>query len=96
MKVELSEEAHAQVQEIDAWWRENRRAAPDLFADELDQALLMLEQKPMLGTHYEAGAKAVRRVLLRRSHHHVYFVERAQRLYVLAVWSVYRGRGPKL
>ena len=50
MKVELSEEAHAQVQEIDAWWRENRRAAPDLFADELDQALLMLEQQPMLGT----------------------------------------------
>lgn len=92
MKVELSEEAHAQVQEIDAWWCENRRAAPDLFADELDQALLMLEQKPMLGTHYEA----VRRVLLRRSHHHLYFVEQAQRLYVLAVWSVYRGRGPKL
>ena len=27
---------------------ENRRAAPDLFADELEQALLMLEQKPML------------------------------------------------
>lgn len=96
MKVELSEEAHVQVQEIDAWWRENRRAAPELFADELDQALLMLEQKPMLGTRYQAGPKAVRRVLLRRTNHHLYFVEQAQRLYVVAVWSVYRGRGPKL
>ena len=32
MKVELSQEARGQVREIDAWWRENRSAAPDLFA----------------------------------------------------------------
>ncbi|MBX3199604.1 MAG: hypothetical protein KF894_15825 [Labilithrix sp.] len=86
MRVELSDEAHAQVQEIDAWWRENRRA-------ELAQAPLMLEQKPMLGTRYEARARAGRPVLLRRTHYHFDFVER---LYVVAVWSAYRGRGPKL
>lgn len=96
MKVELSEEAHAQVKEIDAWWRENRLAAPDLFTHELDQAVLMLEQSPTVGSRYEAGAKSVRRVLLRRTHYYLYFVDRDDSLYVVAVWSVYRGRGPKL
>ncbi len=97
MKVELSAEAHGQVQEVDAWWRQNRRAAPDLFAEELDRVLLLLETRPNLGTSYDAGAKTVRRVLLRRSHYYyLYFVERADLLHVVAVWSVYRGRGPKL
>lgn len=84
------------MQEIDAWWRQNRRAAPDLFAEELDRVLLLLEARPNLGTPYDAGAKTVRRVLLRRSHYYLYFVERTDMLHVVAVWSVYRGRGPKL
>jgi hypothetical protein len=36
VKVELSDEAHAQVKEIDAWWRENHLAAPDLFTRRSD------------------------------------------------------------
>jgi plasmid stabilization system protein ParE len=96
VKVELSAEAHGQVLEIDAWWRENRSAAPDLFTEELDRVLLLLEARPNLGTPYDTGAKTVRRVLLRRSHYYLYFVERADMLHVVAVWSVYRGRGPKL
>lgn len=96
MKVELSEEAHAQVLEIDAWWRENRPAAPDLFTTELDQALAKLEQSPTIGSRYEAGVRSVRRLLLRRTHYYLYFVDREERLQVVAVWSVYRGRGPKV
>jgi plasmid stabilization system protein ParE len=96
VRVELSEEAHAQVLEIDTWWREKRPAAPDLFTNELDQALAKLEQSPMIGSPYEAGVKSVRRLLLRRTHYYLYFVEREERLQVVAVWSVYRGRGPTL
>lgn len=97
MNVELSAEARAQVLEVDAWWRENRRSAPDLFVEELAETLLVLEAKPMLGAPYRVRDKeSVRRVLLRRSHHHLYFVEESDRLYVLAVWSAYRGREPKL
>ena len=95
-RVELSEEAHAQVTEIDTWWRENRDAAPDLFTTELGNALTMLERAPSLGTPYEAGTRRVRRLLLRRTQYHVYFVEEADRLFVIAVWSVFRGRAPKL
>lgn len=96
MKVELSDEARAQVHEIDAWWRENRSAAPDLFANELAQVLTRLEDEPTLGTSYKAGRNKVRRLLLRRTHYHLYFVEQAGGLFVVAVWSAYRGRAPKL
>jgi len=31
-------EAESQIRTIDVWWRDNRRAAPDLFLDELSEA----------------------------------------------------------
>jgi plasmid stabilization system protein ParE len=93
VKVELSDEAQAQVQRIDAWWRENRQAARDLFADELEEALCALEGSP--GLRYEPIPNA-RRLLLKRTHYHLYFVEEQERVYVLAVWSAFRGRGPRL
>jgi plasmid stabilization system protein ParE len=95
VKVELSDEAQAEVERIDAWWRENRPAAPDLFSDELERALTTLGDTPALGGRYEAKS-GVRRFLLRRTHYHLYFVERADSVYVVSVWSAYRGRGPKL
>ncbi len=96
MRLDLSDEARAQAHEIDAWWRENRPAAPELFTNELADALTKLEQKPNLGTPYEAATKKVRRLLLRHTHFHLYFVEQAEGLFVVAVWSAYRGRGPTL
>jgi len=95
VKVELSEEARAQVEQIDAWWRENRRAAPNLFSDELEQALLSLEDTPTLGVRY-APRPNVRRLLLRRTHYHLYVIEETATVYVIAVWSAFRGRGPRL
>lgn len=52
MKVELASEAREQIRRIDALWRENRTAAPDLFTDELEHALLSLEASPTLGVLY--------------------------------------------
>jgi len=95
VKVELSAEAQAQVDRIDAWWRENRPAAPHLFADEFAEALLTLAETPAAAVRY-APKPSVRRLLLRRTHHHLYVVEEAARVYVVAVWSAYRGRGPRL
>ena len=96
MKVDLSEEADDQVDEIDIWWREHRLAAPDLFTNKLEQALADLGTMPSLGTIYDVGEQTVRRLLLRRSHYHLYFVHEPDRIYVVAVWSAFRGRGPKL
>jgi plasmid stabilization system protein ParE len=94
VKVELSAEAHRQVRQIDAWWRENRRGAPDLFTEELELALRDLRDTPTLGNRYDA--KSTRRLLLARTHYHIYFVHEADRIYVVAVWSAFRGRGPML
>jgi plasmid stabilization system protein ParE len=95
VKVELSGEAKAQVDRADAWWRENRPAAPDLFANELDQALIGLEGAPGLGLRYEPKP-GIRRLLLQRTSYHLYFLVQADRVHVVAVWSAYRGRGPAL
>lgn len=95
MKVELSDEARAAAGRADAWWRENRPAAPDLFANELDQALLALDGSPGVGLRYDPKP-GVRRLLLRRTGYHLYFLAEADRVFVVAVWSAYRGRGPEL
>ena len=95
MKVELSAEAQAQIDRIDAWWRENRPAAPSAFAEELEAALRLLAETPGAAARY-APKPRVRRLLLRRTHHHLYVTEDAATVYVLAVWNAYRGRGLRL
>ena len=95
MKVELSREASAQARQIDAWWRRNRRTAPELFVRELGRAVDALEAMPGLGVRY-APKPGVRRLLLERTRYHVYFAADAERVYVIAVWSALRGRGPAL
>ncbi len=95
MKVEVSAEAQAQIDRIDAWWRENRPAAPDLFAEEFMAALSALADTPAMGVRY-APRPSVRRLLLRRAHHHVYVTDDGTTVYVVAVWNAYRGCGPRL
>jgi hypothetical protein len=41
--------AAAQAKAIDVWWRSNRLAAPDLFADELAQATSLISDLPKAG-----------------------------------------------
>ena len=95
MKVGFSAVAEAQIQQIDDWWRENRPAAPDLFTNEIDRACLALEDTPGLGVPYEPKP-GVRRLLLRRTHYYVYFVQNPEAVVVVAVWSTFRGRGLRL
>jgi plasmid stabilization system protein ParE len=96
VKVELSGEADRQVEVIDAWWRENRPGAPDLFASELEQALTALADSPTLGVRYGSGETPIKRLLLHRSHYHLYFVQEPNCVLVLALWNAFRGRGPAL
>jgi hypothetical protein len=67
VKVELSAEADAQVDKVEAWWRRNRLGAPDLFMTELAEALIALAEMPTLGVEYRAKTATVRRVLRRAS-----------------------------
>lgn len=67
-------EADAQIRTIDTWWRTNRPAAPDLFAEELANCFVLLEWAPKIGRPYSRhpSVQGLRRVLLRATRYHVY------------------------
>jgi plasmid stabilization system protein ParE len=84
---------------MDLWWRENRPAAKELFARELDDARRLLAATPELGSPYvERGNVVVRRLLLRKTQSHVYYeIDRsAGVVMILAVWGAPKGEGPAL
>jgi plasmid stabilization system protein ParE len=99
VKVRFLGRSAEQARAVDAWWRENRPAAPSLFADELASALRLLRRTPEMGAPY--GPKAndgVRRVLLSRTQYYVYYAVEPETRFigVLAVWSCLRGKPPSL
>ncbi len=97
MPVVVSPEAEAQIKAIDAWWRENRVAAPDLFVQELAEANGTLDILPSAGHRARhPDVKGLRRILLRATRYHVYYVVETKVVHVLAVWSAVRGAGPEL
>jgi hypothetical protein len=52
LPVTTTPEADAQIRTIDDWWRENRRASPDLFFNELAGAIEIIASAPMVGRLY--------------------------------------------
>lgn len=83
---------------VATWWRTHRRAA-DLFDDELEAALDMLQRQPDLGAEYASlDGEIIRRVLLKKSAQHVYYaVDGANGIILIhTIWGARRGRGPKL
>lgn len=96
-KLVTTPEADNQIRTIDSWWRENRTAAPNLFSEELAAALELLEVIPNIGRSYpHPTVKDVRRILLRATRYHVYYVPPRDAVVVLSVWSAVRGSGPDL
>jgi len=99
MKVVFTPEADLQADELDAWWREHRPKARDLFTRELVEILELIAGAPAVGVEYRTrSGKPARRVLMPKTRTHVYFeVDRARRLVtILAVWGAPRVRGPAL
>jgi plasmid stabilization system protein ParE len=99
----ISETAREQIAEVEAWWVENRPAAPDLFTDELAAALALLSEAPRSGVPYlHPRATGIRRLLLFRCRYHLYYsVDRAnqgdgEQVTIVALWHAQRGSGPVL
>ncbi len=93
----VAPEAERQIRTIDAWWRTHRQAAADLFEQELRAGLDTLASHPRIGRRVpHPEAKGLRRLLLRHTRYHVYYVPTDRRVLVLAVWSAVRGAGPDL
>jgi len=88
--------AELQILEIDAWWREHREKAPDLFEQELAAALETIGSAPGAGKRYPHQRGDVRRLALRSTRNHIYDVESPDYVLVVAVWGGIKGTGPDL
>jgi plasmid stabilization system protein ParE len=99
MNVVVLPGAELQIRTINGWWRENREAAPDLFAEEVASALDLLARVPRFGQRCRhRTVSGLRRIILRSTRYHIYYAPSTdgQRIFVLAVWSAVRGRRPPI
>ena len=97
MRILVTPEAEHQIVMIQAWWREHRPVAPNLFAEELASGLDLIARMPRAGRRLRHRAvPGLRRLLLRSCRYHVYYAPANDTLFVLAVWNAHRGSGPDL
>jgi plasmid stabilization system protein ParE len=92
-------DAEEQLREIVDWWFAYRREAPTLVLEEFERCVTLLGHTPDVGTSFRrARIPGVRRVLLRRTKHFVYYVHDAAHdvVYVIAVWGAPLGGDPVL
>ncbi|MCA9696323.1 MAG: type II toxin-antitoxin system RelE/ParE family toxin [Myxococcales bacterium] len=94
--VVTSDRAERQIAMIDGWWREHRDKAPDLFEEELADVSRLIGFAPRAGKRVQHPTEVLRRVLMRKTRHHVYYVEREQYVFVVAVWGTVKGSEPDL
>ncbi|HAK93582.1 MAG TPA: hypothetical protein DCM87_00870 [Planctomycetes bacterium] len=90
-------EAEAQLAAALSWWRTANPAAPSLLLDEFQEAVQLISETPEVGPAFtRTTIPGVRRLLLRRVKHWVYYMYDARHAvaYVLAVWSARRGTPP--
>jgi plasmid stabilization system protein ParE len=97
LPVVATPKAKAQIRTIDDWWKANRPAAPDLFVNELAHGFELLAQAPNIGKRYRRySLPGLRRILLRATRYHIYYIPRADAVAVVAMWHSRRGQRPPL
>jgi plasmid stabilization system protein ParE len=93
--VNVTRRAAAQIQRLAIWWQQNRQAAPDAVAIELERAFALLAVNPGLGTlARNAKLSGVRRVHLAKIHHHLYYRVGGNAVDILALWHTSRDSAP--
>lgn len=97
MEVRLSRAARSDVRAASDWWTANRPMAPQLFLEELERALLLIEAQPDAGqAAADADIEGTRRVVLHRTRYVLYYRVHAERVEVLRLWHASRGEPPKV
>ena len=97
LPVRTTPEVDAQIRVIDEWWRRDRESSPDLFLDELRRSFDILSAAPRIGQPYRRSpVPGARRVLLKGTRYHVYYVSGPEEVRVLTLWHAQRGTGPPL
>jgi plasmid stabilization system protein ParE len=95
LRVEITENAQAQISAAAEWWAKNRSAAPDAVGDDLDRMVELLRLQPAIGTTARrATLSDVHRVTLSRIRYYVYYRVTEDAIQVLAFWHTSRGSEP--
>jgi plasmid stabilization system protein ParE len=97
LRLRLTPRALREAKGIKTWWRRNRDAK-ELFDDEFEASIERALNSPQIGVLYE-GTKLdvpVYRLLMPRTHHHLFYAVEGQVLFVLSVWGAVKKHGPKL
>jgi plasmid stabilization system protein ParE len=97
--VVIVDAAEEQLGEIDAWWKQNQRAAPTLVMDELARCVRLLESSPDIGVRFHRSAvPGVRRLLMRKTRHLIYYIHDATSsiVYIIAIWGAPKEGDPVL
>ena len=88
-----------QVAEAKTWWRQNRQAAPNAIAEDLDAMIEIIKSTPDIGRiAAETKAPNVRKIFLRRVGFLIYYrvIGSPPRLQIMAFWHARRGKGPPI
>src|SRR4051812_21785936 len=94
-RVLTTPEADDDARSIDTWWMTNRPAAPNLFVEELANAVALLAMEPGVGIRYASRAiPRLHRLLLRASRYHVYYTFNDDNVVIVAIWGAVRGTTP--
>ncbi len=95
--VRISTDAEAQLLAVRSWWVANRPLAPDLFDRELDAAVFAIGDFPTAFPLYRRENEVdVRRALLPKARHSLYFSIMPDHVLIVAIWHSARGSGPAL
>jgi plasmid stabilization system protein ParE len=98
-RVEITAPAREHIRGISDWWAKNRQDRPELFKQELHQAVELLKAFPWAGpVHASPVHRDVRHTLLRRTQYHVYYLvdEIARTVSIVAVWHTARSARPPI
>lgn len=97
LRIRITGRAADEIDRADAWWRENRLAAPDAIREDLQRSFALLALQPGIGQKVmNARLSGVRRIHLDRVHHHLYYREQGDQIVVLRFWPSQRLAQPRV
>jgi len=97
MKLRITPRARREIDRIDARWRKKHLAAPNLFLEEVINAIEQALTVPHAGKRYDGSKRPdVRYVIMLKTERNLYYVVEDDAVVVLGVWGARREFGPKL
>jgi plasmid stabilization system protein ParE len=95
LRLRVTLRAAREIERAEAWWRQNRPAAPAAPREDLKTALDLLVQEPGIGVKVaNARLLGARRLHLKRVRYFIYYRVSGDELIVLSVWHASRGNVP--